>query len=440
MSHHRSQGLAFLIEGRGVQELEQLDSTLRIVSLHRWLYLAALFLVLAAVSVFSWNHRVPVKIDGRGILLAKTADEGDSLLQVTAPSEGRLKTVTVRIGSIVRVGDVLAEIDRDDLRDAIKAAEADLARLSQEDASLTKFEANEESSKIAALAVIEETLRHNTQHDTARLESHRKIASGDRLLNARGMLSNPDRLKSQADADAVESAIGATQVKLHELVFTRVEASIARQRAKLERSLAIRAAETKRNLLVEQLERESKIVSPHAGKVVDLMLTPHASIVKGHPAALLSPHAGEMSPMHAIVFVPAGGGKKIRAGDAVEISPDTTRRQEHGFVRGLVHSVSEVPATEEAMMAELKHKSLVESFVREQHEGVLLSIHVKLRERASGRPSSGHAPANRLDWSSRLGADQRISIGTLCTASIVVERRPLIALAWPWLKQVAGMD
>lgn len=440
MSHRRSQGLAFLIEDRGVQELEQLDSTLRIVSLHRWLHVAALFLTLVALGLFSWNYRVPVKIDGRGILLAKTVGDSDSLLQVTAPSAGRLKNVTVRIGSNVQVGDVLAEIDRDDLRDSIKTAEADLARLSQEDATLTEFDANEESSKVAALAKIEETLHHNLRHDTARLESYRKIVSGDRSLNARGMLSNPDALKSQAEADAVESAIGATQTKLHELTFTRVEDRIARQREKLKRTLAIRAAETRRNLLVEQLERESKIVSPHAGKVVDLMLTPHAPIVKGAPAALLSPHAGEMPPMHAIVFVPAGRGKKIRAGDTVEISPDTTKRQEHGFVRGMVHSVSEIPATEEAMMAELKHKSLVASFVHQQQENVLLRIHVELRERPTDWRSSDRVPANRLDWSSTLGNQQRISIGTLCMASIVVERKPLIALAWPWLKQMAGMD
>lgn len=191
---------------------------------------------------------------------------------------------------------------------------------------------------------------------------------------------------------------------------------------------------------MEQLERETKVVSPYAGKVVDLMLTPHAAIDKGAPAVLLSPESGEMPPMQAIVFVPAGRGKKIRAGDSVEISPDTTRRQEHGFIRGTVHAVSEIPATEEAMLAELKHKSLVAAFAHQQDERVLLSIHVELRERPPTAHPAGVVPANHLEWSSILGTEQRVSIGTLCAASIVVEKKPLIALAWPWLKQMAGMD
>jgi HlyD family secretion protein len=440
MSQRSSRGLAFLVEDRGVQELEQLDSTLQIASAPRWAYLGGLLGTLTALAMFCWLYRVPIKVDGRGILLAKTTSDSDSLLQVTAPSAGRIRTVKAQIGSMIQSGDVLAEINRDDLRDQVRAVEVDLERLCKEDEALTRFEANEERSRLAALAKMEATLQTNLRHDTERLERHRRIVSGDRSLNRRGMLSDPDALKSQTDADAVESAIGTTQAKLQELAFSRFEEQTNREREKLKRTLAIHATELKRDLLVEQLERESKIVSPYSGKVVDLMLTPHAAVEKGAPTALLSPHKGEMPPMRAIVFVPAGRGKQIRAGDTVEVSPDTTKRQEHGFVRGTVEVVSEIPATEEAMMAELKHKSLVASFARQQEERVLLCIHVALRERPANQPYVGQVPANRLEWSSTLGSEQRVSIGTLCAASVVVERKPLLALAWPWVKHISGME
>ena len=57
------------------------------------------------------------------------------------------------------------------------------------------------------------------------------------------------------------------------------------------------------------------------------------------------------------------------------------------------------------------------------------------------RPRIGsRAPLNRLDWSSSSGAYQPVSSGTLCSASIVVERRPLIVLAMPWFKGLIGID
>jgi HlyD family secretion protein len=438
MSHQAPHGLGILPEDRPAEAVEQLDAALRIVTVGKWLALAALAMTLAAFGLFAWCYRVPLKVDGRGIMLVKFAGEEDTLRHVTAPASGRLGRVTVKIGSIVRAGDVLAEIDRDDLRDRIKSAEADLARLVQEDESLTRFDETEVASKIEALRQVEDALRRSVELDSGRLATSRRIASGDKSLNVRRLLNDSDTLKSRAEADAVESAIGQTRAKIQELNFSRVADAITRRREKLKRALGIREAETKRSLLVEQLEREARIISPYSGKVVDLMLTPHAPVDKGAPAALLRPLVDGPQPMEAIAFVPAGQGKKVRVGDAVEVSPDTTRRQEHGFVRGIVRSVSEIPATEQAMMAELKHKSLVASFVGPQQDKVLLSIHVTLPEGRTPRLDAGQAPANRLSWSSTVGPFQRVSAGTLCSASIVVEKRPLIALALPWLKHIVG--
>lgn len=440
MSKAPARGLAFLADDRPVEALEQLDSTLRIVTLRKWFSLAAVFLTLLVFGLFSWVYHVPLKIEGRGIILAKAAGGGDSLMQVTAPAAGRLKNVRITIGAVVRAGDVLAEIDRDELLDSIHAAEADLARLSQEDADFTRFDETEGASRLEALSKVEQALRRNLELDLSRLNSYRRIASSDRSLNARQMLGNSEALKSQADADAVESAIGATRAKLHEVGFTRVEDRIARRREKLKRTLAIHNAEQKLALLREQLARESKITSPYAGKVVDLMLTPHAPVEKGAAAALLRPQTDDTPPMEAIVFVPAGLGKTIRPGDAVEVSPDTTRRHEHGFIRAAVLSVSEIPATEQAMLAELKHKALVTTFLEQHREKALLSIHVRLLEHAAGATAGRQHPMNRLVWSSAAGAEQRVSTGTLCNASIVVEKRPMIALAMPWVRQMTGTD
>ena len=78
--------------------------------------------------------------------------------------------------------------------------------------------------------------------------------------------------------------------------------------------------------------------------------------------------------------MPAGMGKRVQVGHSVEVSPDTTRRHEHGYIRGVVQSVSEIPATEMAMLADLKHKTLVDSFVEQYAGQVLLSIRVELPE------------------------------------------------------------
>jgi HlyD family secretion protein len=144
--------------------------------------------------------------------------------------------------------------------------------------------------------------------------------------------------------------------------------------------------------------------------------------------------------MEAIVFVPAGVGKKIRLGDVVQVEPDTVKRQEHGYIRGVVRSASEIPATEMAMLAELKHTSLVSSFVEQYAGQVLLCVHVELLRARAPSAGAGRVPVNGLEWSSSSGAFQRVSNGTLCAAEVVVEKRPLITLAMPWVKHLMGVD
>ena len=76
--------------------------------------------------------------------------------------------------------------------------------------------------------------------------------------------------------------------------------------------------------------------------------------------------------------MPAGEGKKIEIDDHVEVSPATVKREEHGFIKGKVVAVSELPATKLAMEAALEHPELVDAFLKRYAPGVLLRVHVKL--------------------------------------------------------------
>jgi HlyD family secretion protein len=146
----------------------------------------------------------------------------------------------------------------------------------------------------------------------------------------------------------------------------------------------------------------------------------------------------------SILFVPAGEGKKIAIGDDVEVSPATVKREEHGFIKGKVAAMSELPATRLAMEATLEHPQLVDAFLKRYAPGVLLRVDVKLKERGA-TPGSEVTPlrsvrGNRFEWSSSSGRAQSLKTGTMCTAAIVVEKRKLISLILPWTKRVVGAE
>ena len=131
-----------------------------------------------------------------------------------------------------------------------------------------------------------------------------------------------------------------------------------------------------------------------------------------------------------IVFVPAGEGKKIRVDDPVEVSPATVKREEHGFIRGRVVAISELPATRLAMDSALQHPELADAFLKKYAPGVLLRVQVKLVDRDDSDPAGANrtdpAAKNHFKWSSSSGSAQPLKTGTMCQAAIVVKERRLI--------------
>jgi hypothetical protein len=96
------------------------------------------------------------------------------------------------------------------------------------------------------------------------------------------------------------------------------------------------------------------------------------------------------------------------------------------------------------MEAALEHPELVESFLKRYAPGVVLRVQVKLDPDDSPRSregaGTGRGPTNPFRWSSTSGRDQPLKTGTMCQASIVVERRRLIRLILPWTRKVSGTD
>ncbi len=140
---------------------------------------------------------------------------------------------------------------------------------------------------------------------------------------------------------------------------------------------------------------------------------PGGLVHEGSPVVLLhAPRAGrgadDSGPAYdAIVFVSAGEGKKIEVDHPVEVVPATVKREEHGFIRGQVVAIAELPATKLAMEAALEHPELVEAFLKRYAPGVVLRVQIKLEEPASRDGGRASAVRTRSDGRPRPGRRRR---------------------------------
>lgn len=169
-------------------------------------------------------------------------------------------------------------------------------------------------------------------------------------------------------------------------------------------------------------ERE-RVVSPQAGRVLEIRAMAGSVINAGSPIISLGPPDQNIEPLEAMIYVPATEGKKIRPNMHVELTPSTVRRAEAGFIPGRVVSVSEFPATHEGMLRTLGSETLV------QELGAGDAV-IEIRALLQGDPNS----SSGYRWSSK---DPNVTIenGTLSTVQIITEQRRPISLVIPLLKQ-----
>jgi HlyD family secretion protein len=425
---------------------DQLDTLVRVTSVHGWIYLTVLFAVGAGSIVFAILYHVPTKVNGEGILLT----ERDTLVRVRAKATGRLDELRAHPGDEIDAGQEIGRIAQEELQDQIRQAEAKLADLRRQDEELTLFEVEERKSKETAISRVREAVLKAQVDGQDKYRIAGRVVEGANRLRADKYLSDLEFLESREKFYDIRDNLNKGQTRLAELELDSVTAENARKRARLERRLRIDELSTKLRLDRAKLDRNSPVVSPARGQVAQVLSVPGGMVQEGAPVVLL--HAPKEqwgaddagSAYDAIVFVLAGEGKRIGVMDPVEVVPATVKREEHGFIRGRVVAIAELPATRQAMEAALEHPELVDAFLKRYAPGVVLRAQIKLEpgdDPAMGKRGPRRSgKGNRFKWSSSSGPDQPLKTGTICQAAIIVERRPLYRLILPFAKKAVGAD
>ena len=395
--------------------------------------------------MFAVFYRVPNKVTGEGILLI----EQDTISQVRAQATGRLVSLRVKLGEDVEPDTVIGVISQDDLKDTINEAASKLEDLKREDDELTQFELGEKATHDEAMARVRRATDLDYENSKNKLKIAERLAVGADRLREKLIMSDLELLESREKKFDILDSLNKGKVRLAELELEATKAENGRRRSRLDRRLKIEQHARKLAIDRAKMERTSQVKSHVRGRVAQVLSARDELVREGAPVVLL--HApksergtdDEEKPYDAIVFVPAGEGKKIDVKDAVEVSPATVKREEHGYIRGRVVAVSELPATRLNMESALQHPELVDSFLKRYAPGVLLRVQVKLDAASADElayAKKAKLPPNNFSWSVSSGIVQALKTGTMCQAAIVVEKRPLISLVLPWTKHMLGFD
>jgi len=174
-----------------------------------------------------------------------------------------------------------------------------------------------------------------------------------------------------------------------------------------------------------ELAMSGSIVSIYSGRVIELMAGQGDLVQAGTPVVSLEDLNASL---RAVIFIPAGDGKKVVPGMEIRISPATVKREEYGALVGTVQTVSDFPSTAEGVNRTLRNTELDATLTGNGSVIELFANLIPDRNTFSG-----------YRWSSSKGPPLHVASGTLATAEVVVGSEHPISIIIPYLKKKTGL-
>jgi len=405
---------------------EQLDSMMRVISPRAWLMLVPLLALIALAIAWSIFGSLPSKVSGRCILINPTG-----LAEVVSDSAGRITELNLAVGDRVKAGQVIGLVAQPELLDRIERAESRLRELEGQDRVLRGFASQGTALSAQARAQQKQNLGSQLKAAEERERLARERAETQARLLEQGLVTRSaliatrqEETGASLDAEALRNQIREVDLRrLENEKQTATDATQSRER--------INEAQRQLDSLFAARQQATRIVSTYDGRVVEIKANAGMLIAAGSALLTLerdgAAGSGDSGAIVVLAYLPPSEGKRVLRNMEAEIVPATVRREEVGFLRGRVTSVSDYPATFESMMRRLRNEQLV----RELAGGTTpFEVQAELQR----------APGGGYLWSSAAGAQVDLKSGTLCHAEFIVSRQRPIALVIPIFKKTVGLD
>lgn len=456
-----------------LQSPEELDQLLVVVNRKAWLILLTLALICGAGIAWSIYGRIPVRVDGVGVLVNPGNVKG-----IQSPASGQVTAVEMRVGGNVAVGTVLALLDQPEIRkelDQLKnkrentlafhksAVELDTKKRFLELESFEKqraFIASEvEKSTALALRVVEketsfsEEQKRNiekTKKLTLQLNSTLKkqletihalrlegLSSQQLVVGAESSMADSEIRLANLDVQQKELEMSAlqrersqidNQNRLADLSLDLMKLDISVQRLQQEMELT---QQTRRNEITEidnaiarlelKLELEGQIVSDCAGTILDVSIQPGQVVGLGTRVGTVEKTDPD-GKLTNLAFFSVLDGKRVSVDDVVRVTPSTVQREREGSILGSVRRVSAFPVTQESVISEVGNAEIATSLIK---QGGAIEVEVELER----DPNS----YSGFRWTSK-GPDKHFTAGTTTSVRITIEQRAPITYLLPILR------
>lgn len=399
---------------------EQLDQLLQVTNPRGWLALGALGALLLASLAWAVFGSIPTEAGGEGILLRQ-----GGVTSLVAAEQGQVEEVLVSVGDVIEKGQVVARVRQQELLRQIQDSRDKLADARAEYNDLLRYAGEQGRLRDRDLAQQRANLEQSIRSLEKEMELARDQVAAQRDLLKDGLVTKQTFLASEQHLNDAQSRLAAARLELNGLELKRLDAAQQVDQALETRQAQIRDLELELRERQARLEESARVVSSHAGRVLEVLADRGDVVTPGTPILNLELTSKDLM---AVLFIPASAGKRVQPGMRVRVSPSTVKREEFGSMLGKVVWAAEFPSTQKGMIRVLGNEALVQKLME---EGPPIQVNVAL-DRDASTPTG-------YRWSSSTGPSLSISSGTLAAGAVVVREERPIRLILPKVRETLGL-
>jgi HlyD family secretion protein len=404
---------------------ERLDQLVQVIAPKNWLLLAALSSLVISGVIWSFVGRIPITVTGKGVLIYP-----GGVIDFQSPSSGRILNISVKVGDLVKKGDLLATIDQAELQKQLQQQQAKLTELIAQNQTANTLQNRRSNSEQSATSQQIRSLEIQLQTNQALMPRLKDRWQRRLALKAQGGISEDTVLEAermyQESADKVatlKAQIEDLTVKEQGVAEKDFEASTTRSKQILEVKQVIGQLET-------QLKSNGQITSQHDGRILEITAMPGQVLTQGVRIGTIAAETeNSTAELKGITFFADGDGKKIQPGMKVEITPATVQRERFGSIIAVVNDVSPFPVTQEGVARIVGHAAIAQNLTE---KGAQIQVSAQLQQDPS--TFSG------LRWSSSKGPQLKVSSGTTATVQVTIEERTPISFVLPIFRSWTGTN
>jgi HlyD family secretion protein len=392
---------------------------IQITSSKGWISLMTVGLIIAAALAWGFFGSLPTKVIGMGLFI-----KSGGVYEIVAPSPGRIKDIYFNVGDVVEKGRLIARIEQTDLLERLNNSRADLNAMTKNLSSTTSSGDKEVFLNKESATRKVKAQKLEIQNIQKQIDWLNKKEINQKKLLMEGIITEQELIDTQKTIDSLKNQITSITSDLSQIEIQLFQITTNKDVTRTDLAQQISAKNREIAGLMKDLEKTSSVMSPYSGQIIELSASSGVLVTTGSPLAKMELVGKNTKNLEAIIYFPAIQGKKVKRGMKAQLAPSTTRQEEHGFMLGLVTSVSDFPVSSTAMMNVLHNDALVSSL---SSGGSPIEVHADLIP--DPRTPSGYK------WSSGNGPNLMMGSGTMCMGSIVVEQQKPINMVIPLFKR-----